>query len=67
LARNEPQWRRGLDRLRAAADNRSANLTPHIVAAYQADATMGEMAGVLRESYGWPADPLAARTRGLLR
>ncbi len=53
--------RRGLDGLRLAADDRHANLTPYVVSAYEDGATMGEMARVLRESYGWPADPLASR------
>jgi methylmalonyl-CoA mutase N-terminal domain/subunit len=55
----------GLDELRSAADDRNCNVTPHIAAAYEANVTMGEMAGVLRESYGWPADPLASRLHGL--
>jgi len=50
--------------LRAVADDRAANLTPATAAAYEAGASQGEIAGVLRESYGWPADPLGQRATG---
>jgi methylmalonyl-CoA mutase N-terminal domain/subunit len=43
--------------LRARAEDRRANLTPAVIAAFEAGATMGEMAEVLRLAYGWPADP----------
>jgi len=43
--------------LRARAEDRSTNLTPAVIAAFEAGATMGEMTGVLRVAYGWPADP----------
>jgi len=62
--RDQARWASGLEQLRVGADDRSADLTPHVVAAYEAGATIGEMAGVLRESYGWPADPLASRLAG---
>jgi methylmalonyl-CoA mutase N-terminal domain/subunit len=45
--------------LRAAADDRSADLMAPIVAGFEADATIGEMAAVLRESYGYRGDPFA--------
>ncbi len=45
--------------LRAAADDRSADLMAPIVAGFEAEATIGEMAAVLRESYGYPGDPFA--------
>ena len=48
-----------LGALRDVADDRSANTIPAIARAYEAGATHGEMSGVLRESYGWHADPLA--------
>jgi len=46
-----------LESLHARASDREANLMGDIVAATQAGATMGEMAGVLRMAYGGPADP----------
>lgn len=49
--------RKALDALRAAGDDRSADLMGPIVAAFDADVTTGEMAFVLRESYGYPGDP----------
>ncbi|HXQ20775.1 MAG TPA: methylmalonyl-CoA mutase family protein [Candidatus Acidoferrales bacterium] len=47
----------GLQALDTCARDWHANLLPAIVAATEAGATMGEMAGVLRRAYGHPADP----------
>ena len=46
-----------LESLHARASDRGANLMGDLVAATQAGATMGEMAGVLRMAYGQSADP----------
>jgi methylmalonyl-CoA mutase N-terminal domain/subunit len=43
--------------LDVCARDERANLMPAIVAATEAGATMGEMAGILRCAYGHPADP----------
>ena len=48
-----------LEALDACARDASANLMPAIVAATEVGATMGEMAGVLRRAYGYPADPFS--------
>jgi methylmalonyl-CoA mutase N-terminal domain/subunit len=60
----EHRRRRDAGRVKAAlgslhdcASDRDANLMGDIVAATEAGATMGEMAGVLRMAYGQPADP----------
>jgi methylmalonyl-CoA mutase N-terminal domain/subunit len=47
-----------LESLHACARDRHANVMGEIVAATEAGATMGEMAGVLRMAHGQPADPL---------
>lgn len=53
-------------RLRAAIDivrtacARPENLMPHIIAALQAGATMGEISGVMRMAYGYDYDPFGA-------
>ncbi len=52
-----------LDDLEAAGRNPSRNVTAAIVDALEADATMGECAGVLREAYGAPYDPLNGAER----
>jgi len=57
--RNLRQVEHALDQVRAAGDDRSADLMAPIVAALNADATTGEIAFVLRESYGQPGDPFA--------
>jgi len=57
-ARRDPaRLRTSLESLHACALDREANLMPAIVAATESDATMGEMAGVLRMAYGVPSDP----------
>jgi methylmalonyl-CoA mutase N-terminal domain/subunit len=55
---------RGRERLHAAlgavldaARGRTANLVPPVLAAVEADATMGEITGTLRMGYGFPYDP----------
>lgn len=55
----------GLDGVRAASADPDADLLRPIVAALDADATIGEITGCLREGQGLPADPFdfAAVTR----
>jgi methylmalonyl-CoA mutase N-terminal domain/subunit len=48
--------RRALDRLRTACEG-DENVMPHLVAAAEADATIGEMCDVLRECFGAYRDP----------
>ncbi len=55
--RDAGRCRASLEALDICARDASANLMPAIVAATEAGATMGEMAGVLRRAYGHPADP----------
>jgi methylmalonyl-CoA mutase N-terminal domain/subunit len=52
-----------LDLLEDAARRRESNLMPALVAALEADATMGECTGVMREAYGAPYDPLGGTER----
>jgi methylmalonyl-CoA mutase N-terminal domain/subunit len=47
-----------LEALHACALDRGANLTPSVIAAFEAGATIGEMSEVLRTAYGVAADPL---------
>lgn len=54
--------RTSLDRVRDAAADPAAELMGPIVAALDADATIGEITGCLREGLGLPADPLAYAT-----
>lgn len=65
-------WKEGRDRARLAAaladleragGAQDTNIIPWIVAAFEADATMGECAGVLRTVYGAPYDPLGGTER----
>lgn len=53
---------RALNRLHRAALDREENLLYPIVEATQAGATMGEMAGVMRQGYGQPHDPFNMAT-----
>ena len=55
--RDAGRVRATLESLHARASDREANLMGEVVAATEAGATMGEMAGVLRMAYGRPADP----------
>jgi len=48
--------RRALDRLRTACEG-DENVMPHLVAAAEAEATIGEMCDVLRECFGAYRDP----------
>jgi methylmalonyl-CoA mutase N-terminal domain/subunit len=72
IAAEIAEWKRGRDgaeitralaALEECSDDRGANVIPAIVAGFEAGATMGEMAGVLRESYGHPYDPLHGTKR----
>jgi methylmalonyl-CoA mutase N-terminal domain/subunit len=55
--RDSGRVKAALESLHACASDRDANLMGDVVAATEAGATMGEMAGVLRMAYGQPADP----------
>jgi methylmalonyl-CoA mutase, N-terminal domain len=55
--RAEAPLRAGLDRVRAAAADPDADLMAPIVAALDADATIGEITGCLREGVGLAGDP----------
>jgi methylmalonyl-CoA mutase N-terminal domain/subunit len=55
--RDAERVKAALESLYACASDRDANLMGDVVAATEAGATMGEMAGVLRMAYGRPADP----------
>lgn len=59
--RDAGQVQGGLQALDTCARASHANLLPAIIAATEAGATMGEMAGVLRRAYGHPADPFGQR------
>lgn len=52
-----------LEVLEAVGRDPSRNVTAGIVDALEADATMGECVGVLREAYGAPYDPLGRAER----
>ena len=56
--RDIPRVGRALADLEAAGRDTNCNLMPAIIDALQADVTMGEAVGVLREAYGFPYDPL---------
>jgi methylmalonyl-CoA mutase N-terminal domain/subunit len=45
-----------------AAEDRAAHLMPPLIAATEAGATIGEMAGALRAGYGRPPDPFGMVT-----
>jgi methylmalonyl-CoA mutase, N-terminal domain len=55
--------RRALADLEAAGRDTSTNLMPALIAALEADVSMGEAVGVLREAYGMPFDPLGGMER----
>ncbi|CAB4860185.1 unannotated protein [freshwater metagenome] len=61
--RDMPAVVRALDELEAIGRDESRNVTEGIVDALEADATMGECIGVLREAYGAPYDPLGKTVR----
>jgi len=56
-ARDAARLRARLSALRERAVDRTANLTPAVIEAFEAGATVGEMTGVLRMAHGQPADP----------
>ncbi len=56
--RDPQQLKAALQRLLDTATDRDRNLSPAIMAALQADATVGEMVGVMRMAYDRPYDPL---------
>jgi methylmalonyl-CoA mutase N-terminal domain/subunit len=56
-ARAQAPLRAGLDRVRRASAEPAADLMGPIVAALDADASIGEITGCLREGQGLPADP----------
>src|ERR1700733_8983579 len=55
--RGDAPLRAGLERVREASANPDADLMGPIVAALDADATIGEITGCLREGVGRPGDP----------
>jgi methylmalonyl-CoA mutase, N-terminal domain len=55
--RADPPLRSSLERVRRAAAEPDADLMGPIVTALDADATIGEITGCLREGQGLPADP----------
>ena len=61
--RDLPAVVRALDALEQTARDREANLMPALVDALQAEATVGECTGVLRQAYGRRYDPLGATER----
>ena len=56
-ARDARGVQQSLAALRTRAEDRRANLTPAVIAAFEAGATMGEMVEILRVAYGGPRDP----------
>ncbi len=50
--RDQSKWERSLNALRTAASTEDENLMPYILDAVKADATLGEICGVLREVFG---------------
>jgi methylmalonyl-CoA mutase N-terminal domain/subunit len=61
--RDMPRVLQALEALEAAGRDQSANVVVSIVEALDADATIGECVGVLREAYGAPYDPLGGAER----
>lgn len=57
-ARDTARMRSVLEALRQAAATEGPDLMEPIIAAFEAGATMGEIAGMLRMGYGWSYDPL---------
>jgi methylmalonyl-CoA mutase N-terminal domain/subunit len=56
-ARDAGRLRASLAALHDRAADRRTNLTPAVIDAFEAGATVGEMTGVLRMAHGQPADP----------
>jgi methylmalonyl-CoA mutase N-terminal domain/subunit len=61
--RRDTPLRAALERVRAASADPAADLMGPIVAALDADATIGEITGCLREGQGLTADPFEFATR----
>jgi methylmalonyl-CoA mutase, N-terminal domain len=61
--RAQAPLRASLDRVHVASAEPDADLMGPIVAALDADATIGEITGCLREGQGLPADPFDYATR----
>ncbi|QEC49524.1 hypothetical protein FSW04_19420 [Baekduia soli] len=61
--RDMPVVLAALDDLERTGRDRDANVIPAVIAALEAEASMGECIGVLRETYDAPYDPLDATTR----
>jgi methylmalonyl-CoA mutase N-terminal domain/subunit len=55
--RDAGRVRGSLEALHVVASDRSTELTPAVIEAFQVGATIGEMAGVMRMAYGQAADP----------
>lgn len=55
--RDGARVREALRAVLAAARRPEENLVPPVIAATEADCTMGEIAGTLRQAYRWPYDP----------
>lgn len=55
--RDMDRLKSSLQKCRAAAQTAGENLTTTIMAALEADATIGEISGVLRMAYNYPYDP----------
>ena len=58
--RNRERVCTALARVRSTAENRTASLMEPVLSALEADATLGELSGVMRMAYGMPYDPLSA-------
>ncbi len=56
-SRDGARVQRALRAVLAAARRPEENLVPSVIEATEADCTMGEIAGTLRQAYGWPYDP----------
>ena len=72
LATEVAAWKRGRDlqplgrelaAVEAVGRDTGANVIPAIIGGFEAGATMGELAGVLREAYNHPFDPLRGSER----
>jgi methylmalonyl-CoA mutase N-terminal domain/subunit len=57
--RDQDRVRHALRALRTSASNQSESLMYPLIAALQADATIGELAGAMRLAYGTPYDPIS--------
>lgn len=59
-ARNQDAVHRALRKVHRDAKTTDTNLVPSVLAAFQAEATMGEIAGAMRLAYDAPYDPHGA-------